>query len=120
MTEKHFHERERGMKDEQVVAISAILKSISHPTRLKIVCLLREREMSVGDIRKLTETTNSNASRHLSILRHQGIVERRKDANIVYNRIADRRMLDMILAIQKVFCPDFPQPRRTMPCDRPD
>ncbi len=95
------------MKDEQIAAVAKILKSMSHPIRLKILCLLQDREMTVGEIREQVETTNANVSQHLNILRAQGIIDFRKDANFIYNRISDKRILDLILKMQKLFCPDF-------------
>lgn len=95
------------MKDEQIDAISKLLKSMSHPIRLKILCLLQEKEMSVGDIRDQVETTNANVSQHLNILRSQGIIDFRKDANFIYNRITDRRILELIQKMRQLFCPDF-------------
>ena len=94
------------MKDDQIDALAKILKSMSHPIRLKILCLLQNRELSVGDIRNQVETTNANISQHLNILRAQGIIDFRKEANFIYNRITDRRILDMITKMQKLFCPD--------------
>lgn len=95
------------MKDDQINAVAKILKSMSHPIRLKILCLLQDGEMSVGDIRNEVETTNANVSQHLNILRNQGIIDFRKDANFIYNRITDKRILDLIMNMQKTFCPDF-------------
>ena len=95
------------MKDEQINAVAKILKSMSHPIRLKILCLLQDKELSVGDIRNEVETTNANVSQHLNILRNQGIIDYRKDANFIYNRITDKRILDLIMNMQKLFCPDF-------------
>lgn len=96
-----------NMKDEQIQAVAKILKSMSHPIRLKILCLLQDRELSVGDIRNEVETTNANVSQHLNILRNQGIIDFRKDANFIYNRITDKRILELIMKMQQLFCPDF-------------
>ncbi len=95
------------MKDEQIDAMSKILKSMSHPIRLKILCLLQDRELSVGDIRDQVETTNANVSQHLNILRSQGIIDYRKDANFIYNRITDTRIIELIQHMRDLFCPHF-------------
>ena len=79
---------------------------MSHPIRLKILCLLQDHELSVGDIRKSVKTTNANVSQHLNILRGHGIIDFRKDANFIYNRIADKRVLEMIQIMKALFCPD--------------
>ncbi|MEE4166094.1 MAG: metalloregulator ArsR/SmtB family transcription factor [Desulfocapsaceae bacterium] len=95
------------IKDEQIEAIAKLLKSMSHPIRLKILCLLQEKEMSVGDIRDQVETTNANVSQHLNILRSHGIIDFRKDANFIYNRITDQRILELIQKMRHLFCPDI-------------
>lgn len=95
------------MEDEQILIVSKLLKSMSHPIRLKILCLLQEKELSVGDIREKVKTTNANVSQHLNILRSQGIIDFRKDANFIYNRIADKRILELIQTMRTLFCPDY-------------
>ena len=63
---------------------SRYLKAISHPLRLKIVCVLDNDEMSVQEILKTVGTTQSNVSQHLCLLKDKGIVRSRKDANRVF------------------------------------
>ena len=93
------------MENEQIEAMSKLLKSMSHPIRLKILCLLQDKEMSVGDLREEVKTTNANVSQHLNILRSQGIIDYRKDANFIYNRIHDPRIVEMMETMQNLFCP---------------
>ncbi len=94
------------MNEEQVEAIAAMLKTMSHPIRLKILCLLQDKEMTVGDLRAEVKTTNANVSQHLSILRNQGIISFRKDANFIFNQIKDPRILQLIQTMRTLFCPD--------------
>ena len=95
------------MQDEQIDAMAKLLKSMSHPIRLKILCLLQDKELSVGEIRAQVKTTNANLSQHLNILRGQGIIDFRKDANFIYNRISDRRILELIKKMHNLFCPSL-------------
>jgi DNA-binding transcriptional ArsR family regulator len=95
------------MQDEQIEAIAKMLKSMSHPIRLKILCLLQDSELSVGQIREQVKTTNANVSQHLNILRGQGIIDYRKDANFIYNKITDKRILELIKKVRQLFCPSF-------------
>ena len=92
------------MEEGHIKDVAALLKTMSHPIRLKILCLLQEKEMAVGDIREEVKTTNANVSQHLSILRNQGIVSSRKDANFIYNKIEDKRVLDLIARMRELFC----------------
>ncbi len=95
------------MDHDQVAAIAGMLKTMSHPIRLKILCLLQDREMTVGDIREEVKTTNANVSQHLSILRNQKIIGFRKDANFIYNRIDDGRVLELMQTMRKLYCQDM-------------
>jgi len=63
---------------------SRSLKAISHPLRLKILCVLDTGELSVQEILKTVGTTQSNVSQHLCLLKDKGIVSSRKDANRVF------------------------------------
>lgn len=92
------------MREDKVEAVSALLKSISHPLRLKILCLLQDGEKTVGDIQAEVLTTNANISQHLTKLRNQGIVTSRKEANFIYNRIADERVVELVNTMQGLFC----------------
>ena len=92
------------MLKEKVETVSQLLKSISHPLRLNILCLLQDGELSVGELQAALKTTTANISQHLAVLRNQGVVSSRKDANFIYNRIADERVIQLIETLQGLFC----------------
>jgi DNA-binding transcriptional ArsR family regulator len=92
------------MRTEQIQDLTSLLKSIAHPYRLQILCLLQDGEMTVGEISRAIKTTDANISQHLSILRHQGIIGTRKEANFIYNRIIDDRVTSLIETMQGLFC----------------
>jgi len=94
-------------RDEHIELAAKALKSMSHPLRLKILCVLGEQEVSVQDIVELVGTSQSNISQHLAILRAKGVLRTRRDANRVYYRIGDSRTLKLISLMRDVFC-DFP------------
>ena len=96
------------MHSREVDELAGLLKAISHPIRLKILCLLQERELSVSSIREQVKTTNANISQHLNILRNQGIIDYRRDANFIYNRISDQRIIELIRTMQNLFCTGEP------------
>jgi ArsR family transcriptional regulator len=90
--------------DEDIDRASRSLKAMSHPLRLKILCTLGDREISVQDIVDLVGTSQSNISQHLAILRDKGILMSRKDANRVFYRVGDARTLRLIGMMREVFC----------------
>lgn len=96
------------VKEEDVLTASYFLKAISHPLRLKILCILGDQEVSVKDIVEYVGTSQSNISQHLAILRDKRILATRKDANRVFYRVDDVRILKLILMMQENFCTEKP------------
>lgn len=91
--------------EDDIFQASYSLKAMAHPLRLKILCILGgSGEVSVHDIVDQVGTSQSNISQHLSILREKGILASRKDANKVYYRIADPKILQLIGAMRSAFC----------------
>ena len=91
-------------KEEDIEQASRSLKAMSHPLRLKILCVLGDQEVSVQDIVENVGTSQSNISQHLAILRDKGILKSRKDANRVFYKVGDERTLKLIEMMQHVFC----------------
>ena len=83
-------------KQEHIEQAARALKSISHPLRLKVLCVLGDEEVCVQDIVDAVGTSQSNISQHLAILRDKGVLVTRKDANRVYYRVGDPRILQLI------------------------
>ncbi len=90
--------------ESDIERASRALKAMSHPLRLKILCALGEQEVSVQDIVEIVGTSQSNISQHLAILRDKDILSTRKDANRVYYKIGDPRLLQLISMMRSVFC----------------
>lgn len=60
-------------------------KVFSNPTRLEILNLLRNGELTVSELIRKTNLSQSNISQHLSIMKSKGIlVSKRKGSNIYY------------------------------------
>ena len=91
-------------RDEDIERASRSIKAMSHPLRLKILCALGDKEVSVQDIVSMVGTSQSNISQHLAILRDKGILASRKDANRVYYRVGDTRTLRLIVMMREGFC----------------
>lgn len=79
-----------------------ICKAIAHPTRIQILNLLRDGEKCVCEIFPALDIEQPNVSRHLAILKKEGIVSSRKDGLKVIYRTNDERIfqvLDVITAM---------------------
>ncbi len=92
--------------DADIIKAARCLKAMSHPLRLKILCVLGTDSISVQDIVEHVGTSQSNISQHLAILREKEILGYKKEANRVYYFIDDERMLQLIKMMRDVFCSD--------------
>ena len=90
--------------DADINRAARCLKAMSHPLRLKILCVLGTESISVQDIVEQVGTSQSNISQHLAILREKDILGYKKEANRVYYFIDDERMLKLIRMMRDVFC----------------
>ena len=92
--------------EKNLYVASRALKARGHPLRLKILCILAGiKEISVQDLVDLVGTSQSNISQHLSILRDKGILASRKDANKVYYRIDDHKVVQLMESTRSAFIP---------------
>ncbi|MPW26792.1 metalloregulator ArsR/SmtB family transcription factor [Alkalibaculum sp. M08DMB] len=66
-----------------------IFKALSEESRLRILSLLLESEMCVCEIEDCLNLTQSNASRHLTVLKKSGILDSYKQAQWAYYTIND-------------------------------
>ena len=79
--------------------VAGYFSVLSEPSRLKILHTLCEGERSVSDIVVDTGVAQTNVSRHLALMHRHGVVERRKDGNQVYYRIADATLPDLCRSV---------------------
>ena len=74
-------------KQEHIETAARALKAISHPLRLKILCVIGDQEACVQEIVDAVGTSQSNISQHR-----------------VYYRVGDQRTLQLIVLMREVFC----------------
>ena len=65
-----------------------IFRALADPTRLRVVALLREMELAIGELAAVLDQSQPRVSRHVRILVEAGIVERRREGSWVFLRIA--------------------------------
>lgn len=90
--------------DQDADQTANILKAMAHPIRWKILCVLGESELTVGEIIEKVGTTQSNVSQHIDILRNKDIIQSRKDGNRVYCRVRNKELQDLVENMRAVIC----------------
>lgn len=72
-------------------------RGLGDPTRVRILELLRdEGELSVGELVARLAIAQPKVSNHLACLRWCGFIATRREHRVVYNRIADERVVEMV------------------------
>ncbi len=90
--------------DHNFAPVARRIRSMSHPIRMSIVCLLAEKPLSVGEICEQLGTTQPNISQHLRVLFNQKILVYHKDGSRVNYAIADERVLAIIDKLRNIYC----------------
>lgn len=94
-------------KQKNLEKAVALLKLLSHPVRLSILCkLVHLKEMSVSEI---VETENGSASQSqisqfLAKMRNEDLVECRKEAQTVYYKIKSAQAKKVVEALYEIYC----------------
>jgi len=76
-------------------------KALSHYTRIQIIELLEDGDLCVCEIMAKLNLDQSHVSRHLMVLRNNGIVSDSRDGNKIYYSLIDKTALDVINKIKK-------------------
>lgn len=94
------------------------LKAIAHPLRLRILQALRGAELNVGEIEEAARIGQPALSQQLGVLRKAALVETRKDAKLVYYRLASTRLEIVAEAIAQLVGNERPPAATVNPAER--
>ncbi len=100
---------------------SELLKSLANRHRLLILCQLLDGERSVGELVAFLCARDSTVSQHLTLLRKDGLVRARREAQTIYYSIASgpaQRVLETLFAVYCAptsMCGDPAPPARAKP-----
>ena len=77
-------------------------KVFSNPTRLEILNLLRNKEMSVTELIEKTKLSQANISQHLSIMKSKGIVASNRKGKKIYFKLTNPKIIKAFDIIREV------------------
>jgi len=93
--------------------VAGLLRTMSNPTRLLVLCELLDGEKSVGELERRTSLSQSALSQHLARLRAQGLVATRRQSQNIFYSLADTDVDQIIALLHRLFCaPNTKQKRR--------
>ena len=82
---------------------ASVFQALAHPTRIAVVEILREGELSAGAMQEKLGLEQANLSQHLAILRGRQIVVNRKEGNQVFYSLRSPVLVE-VLDIMKRYC----------------
>ncbi|EKT4439568.1 TPA: ArsR/SmtB family transcription factor [Stenotrophomonas maltophilia] len=89
---------------EHAAQAAALLKSLAHPARLRVLCRLVEGEAPVAELQELTALSASALSQHLAVLRAMEIVATRREAQAIHYRVIEGPALGVLQALHAAYC----------------
>lgn len=82
-----------------------LLSALANERRLLILCTIVDREVSVGELQAQIGISQSALSQHLAVLRTQGLVKTRREAQTIYYRLASGEARQIIQTLASIYCP---------------
>lgn len=84
---------------------AAVLKALSNPARLRLLCALVPGEKTVGQLETILQARQAYVSSQLARLRAEALVEARREGRTIYYRLSDPRVTPVLERLYEVFCP---------------
>src|SRR5690242_13567686 len=85
--------------DRAFEEVSSYFSIMAEPTRLKILHAICDGEKSVNEIVEEVGATQTNVSRHLSLMFRSRVVSRRKDGNQVFYALTDPMFVQLCRSV---------------------
>ena len=92
----------REAKDRLYEQFARTAKAIAHPTRIELLELIAQGDVSVDTLAQRGATSVTNASAHLQILRRARLVETRREGTRVFYRLASEDVVQLISTLRDV------------------
>lgn len=82
-----------------------LLKALANESRLMILCNLAGGEMTVGQLNSHVDLSQSALSQHLALLRRDGLVKTRRQAQTIYYSLVEGPAQQVIGVLHDIYCP---------------
>jgi DNA-binding transcriptional ArsR family regulator len=93
-----------GELQSRALRASGLLKAMSNPVRLLVLCQLAESEKSVGELERVVDVSQSALSQHLALLRSRGLVRSRRAGQTIYYSLTGPEAPALLAALYELFC----------------
>lgn len=91
--------------DAAATEAADLMKALSNPGRLRILCALVPKDLTVGELEVAIGESQSYVSGQLLKLRNDGLVSCERQGRQMHYRLSDPRVRPMLERIYELFCP---------------
>jgi len=81
-----------------------LLRAMANKNRLMLLCLLNDGERSVTELNETIQIPQSSLSQQLGVLRKEGLVSTRRDAQTIYYSLASKEVRIIIKTLYDLYC----------------
>ncbi len=81
-----------------------LMKILSNPDRLLILCQLAQGEKRVGELEELLSIVQPTLSQQLTVLREEELVSTRRDGKNIYYELSSQQVLAIMEVLYTQFC----------------
>jgi DNA-binding transcriptional ArsR family regulator len=81
-----------------------MMKVLSNPDRLMLLCQLSQGEKRVGELEEILGIVQPTLSQQLTVLREEELVSTRRDGKNIYYQIASPQALAVMCVLFEQFC----------------
>ena len=85
--------------------MNEVFRALADPTRREILRLLRQGEMSAGDLAKHFDMSKPSMSHHFTVLKNAQLVTNRRDGQLIYYTLNTTVMQDLAAVLWDLFSP---------------
>ncbi|WP_238941452.1 metalloregulator ArsR/SmtB family transcription factor [Jannaschia sp. Os4] len=83
---------------------ATLLKALGHEGRLMILCHLATGEKSVTELERLLSSRQAAVSQQLARLRHEGLVQPRREGKAIFYSLTDSRARQVMELVYQLYC----------------
>jgi len=120
VTDLDDHDMNQDCPDKQMITIdlksmrrnaskaAKLMRALSNPHRLLILCVLSEGELSVSELNEKIDLSQSALSQHLAVLRSEKLVCTRRESQTIYYSVVPGPAMGIVQLLHDQFCCQVP------------
>jgi DNA-binding transcriptional ArsR family regulator len=85
---------------------SKLLKVLSNPDRLLLLCQMTQGEFSVSELEAVTGIRQPTLSQQLTVLREERLVASRRDGKQIFYTISSAEAMAVLQVLYQLYCPE--------------